>query len=180
MTLFRSFDASIPPASAYPGCQAVLGYLGGRTPHVWTAGEWQRFGHLRQAGIWVPDLTKNPRQEAIDAADAAHALGWTRFAAHRRFIVRDMETSVDPAWSMAFDGKLTLEGYLAVDYGSASVAEKNPASAYWLASWNDLPELDGPVLGVQLEAGIAWQSTSVDLSVWDSTAFRHFGAGPRK
>ena len=78
MALYRCFDAAYPPKTAPPGMHAVLGYLGapGRTPHVWTLAEWQRFAALRCFPCWVPDYRRSGALEADDAVHAAMGLGW--------------------------------------------------------------------------------------------------------
>jgi hypothetical protein len=181
--MFRSIDAASPPSSAPPNVSAVLGYLGpvNRTPHVWTLQEWQRFGHLRQCGIWVPDLNANPRQQAVAAANAAISLGWKAHASNRRYIVRDMETAIDKAWCGAFDSMLYNLGFGPVDYGSAGVTRNNPpGDGYWIADWNDLPSGVSGALGHQYINDIPWLGTQVDYSVWDDAALVHFGFGSRK
>src|SRR6266704_1413268 len=114
MTLYQMFDAAFPPATPFPGCHAVAGYIGGNTPHVWTLPEWQRFGQLRQLPILVAGFTAafgGPEEQACKAVQAALDLGWRPHLEHRRAIVLDMETSDDPAFVTAFAGKLHLDGF---------------------------------------------------------------------
>ena len=96
------FDAADPPSSPYPGCQAVAGYIGGNTPHVWTAAEWQRFGHLRQFPIWTGYAEANPAHHGQQAVAAMRARGWAAGRPDRRAVIVDEETEVNAAWIDAF------------------------------------------------------------------------------
>src|SRR6202030_1784840 len=76
MSLHRMFDAAYPPQRPYPGCQAVAGYIGGNTPHVWTRDEWRRFGGLVQFPIWTGYAEADPAGHGQQCAALMHDLGW--------------------------------------------------------------------------------------------------------
>lgn len=183
MGLARMFDASIPPSSPYPGAQAVAGYIGGDTPHVWTSDEWRRFSHLYQLPIWVADNNIDPLSQAKAAAAKAQALGWTpRNGTNWRAIVADRETVKDEAWLHVFGEQLQDEGYLCWPYMSGSALSSDPPGYnIWLPTFNDVPEIPNihNVIAAQFQPGVKFQGTEVDLSVVDPAYLNHFGRGPR-
>jgi hypothetical protein len=188
MTLARMFDAAFPPAEPFPGCEAVAGYVGGNTPHVWTLEEWQRFANLRQLPIWVRDTRTgalSAASQGMKAAEAAIGLGWKPHAHNRRAIVLDLETAIVPEWVKAFADVLHLNGFSCWPYGSADFIFNDPTEdGYWVASYPG----PGPVIGYpgedveahQYAAGVAWEGGQVDLSVIDAEALSHLGVGPRR
>lgn len=186
-SLVRMFDASVPPAAPYPGCQAVAGYIGGNTPHVWTAAEWNRAsdgGRLAQLPIWVGFGEASPVQHAQQAAAAAVKRGW---AAHHapawRAIVADVENVAETAWLEQFGAELRQQGFLCWPYMSASVlASDPPGYTVWLAAWDgvdDVPPIHD-VLAHQYAHDLPWQGTTVDLSAVLPGALVSFGRGPRR
>ena len=184
MGLFRAFDASRPPASAPAGVQAVLGYLGGNTPHVWTLEEWRRFGHLRQAGLWTVDFRQAGRPQGVAAAQAARALGWYAHARHRRVIWFDAETIVQvDVMAAACEGAAEL-GYLPGIYGSQStvVAYEVLDHPLLIANWNDMPTVPPlpDAVGHQYVSDLEFGGTLIDLDTFDGSMWDHFGAGPRR
>lgn len=183
MTLFRMFDAAYPPATAYPGCQAVAGYIGGNTPHVWTQAEWLRFSSLRQLPVWVGYLEDDPVQHARSAAAAAQALGWRPFRPGTwRAIVADMEAQMDEPWLLAFGTELQSLGFLCWPYMSLSALPSVPPGyTVWLADWNGVPAIPPvhDVIAHQYQPNVAWDGTAVDLSVVDASVLDSFGEGAR-
>lgn len=183
--MMKVFDASIPPESAPPGAEGVLGYVGrpGFTPHVWTPDEWRRFSHLRQFPAWLPDLLDSPHVDALQAVDAVKALGWAAHmpAGTERAIVFDGETEQIPGYYQAWAATVGSAGFFAVDYGSYSTVLGNAAYDVWAADWNGIPALEPgqTVHGDQYRAGIAWQGTQIDLSVVDASLFDRGGRGAR-
>lgn len=183
--LFHAFDAAVPPRAPYPGCQAVLGYVYGPTPHVWTLDEWLRFAHLRQAPIVLYDKLKDPGSEGRAAAMAVKRLGWLPHAKSLRVIWLDMELTRDPAWIAAWAGAVRGEGFMPGDYRSLSslTADGDPGIVMkWIAAWDGAPVVEdlARVDGHQYTANIAFEGTFVDLSVFDGAALAAFGHGPRR
>jgi hypothetical protein len=185
--LVRMFDASRPPGKPYPGCGAVAGYIGGNTPHVWTAREWNAAnndGALLQLPIWVGFGETDPVGHARQAADAAKARGW--IAHHRpawRAIVADVEDVQEEAWLKAFGTQLQAEGFLCWPYMSlAAVPSDPPGYSIWLADWNgqaSVPPIHD-VIAHQYAPNLPYEATRVDLSVVMSTELASFGIGPRR
>lgn len=185
VTLHKVFDASIPPDVAPPGADGVLGYVGrpGRTPHVWTPGEWRRFEHLRQFPAWLPDLGADPLADAIAAVDAVQALGWARMPEpDTRLILLDGEAAQFPAWYAGWEAHVHALGYYPVDYGSLFYVGANFARDVWAADWNDVAQLPPgeSIGGEQYRANVAWRGTSIDLSVITAGLFARGGIGPRR
>jgi hypothetical protein len=169
--LYKVFDASIPPATAPPGAQAVLGYIGreGRTPHVWTLPEWQRFGHLRQFPAWVPDLASDGAEEGQAAAFSAARLGWAPHQPDPRAIICDLETHEVPAWYADWADAVAAAGYTPVAYGSLSTVLFDAAQDVWAADWNDVPQMQPgqTIHGTQYAAGGAVDWSVIDGWLWD-------------
>ena len=185
--LIHAVDASTPPADAKDlpaGTEAVLGYLGspGRTPHIWSAYQWHPFEHLLQMGIWVCDFNESPVKQARQAANAAHALGWSRHLFDTRGIIGDFEAVNDPAWIGEFGLKLREDGYVPLGYESSSVLNANPRlDGIILAQPNQPPVVPHGqlIIGRQYKWGVQAGSTTVDLDVFDSSVRHLFGHGPR-
>lgn len=120
-------DASTPPEHVPAGVQAVAGYIGGNTPHVWTAAEWRRFGHLKKHPYWVG--AGRPNDSAAGEDDALNALArlYTLHVPRGIPLSLDMETEVSPAYVSGFGGVLKWAGYFPWVYGSASTVFKNPS-----------------------------------------------------
>ena len=183
--LIHAADASIPPAFAGElpkGTEAILLYLGdkNRTPHVATRDEWTRFEHLLQMGIWVADLNANPVAQAKAAADAAHALGFTR---NIRGILGDFEATADPAWIGEWGLQVRQDGFIPLAYESAGVLAANPRlDGVVLAQPNDPPTVPAGqlIVGRQYRWGVQAGPGVVDLDVFDSSVRHLFGRGPRK
>ena len=183
MSLYQMFDAAYPPSSPYPGCQAVAGYIGGNTPHVWTTDQWKRFSHLRQFPIWTGYSEANPTHHGQQAVAAMRKLGWAARLPNRRAVIVDEETEVNAAWINAFAAVLWAAGYQTFIYGSlATVLDNPPEEGYLIADWNDVPTVPpyAHVIGHQYKPNVPWDGTTVDLSVISEEMFVHGGRGPRK
>ena len=183
----RMFDAAVPPRSPYPGCGAVAGYIGGNTPHVWTAAEWNRAsdgGRLAQLPIWVGFGEGDPVGHAKEAAAAAVSLGWADHHKPKwRAIVADVENMRMTAWLEAFGTQLRLEGFLCWPYMSANVLSSDPPGYdVWLAQWNNVASVPPihNVIAHQYAHDLPFEGTSVDLSAVLSEALDSFGHGPRR
>lgn len=187
MSLARMFDASVPPGSPYPGCDAVAGYIGGNTPHVWSAAEWNHAsdnGRLPMLPIWVGFGETDPVGHAKQAAAAAVKLGWApHHSPSWRAIVADVEAVEETAWLAAFGAQLRAEGFLCWPYMSASALPSDPPGyTVWLAEWNgadNVPALHD-VIAHQYAHDLPYKGTSIDLSAVLSSALVSFGRGPRR
>lgn len=186
MTLIRMFDASSPPGKPYPGCAAVAGYIGGNTPHVWSAAEWNAAsdgGRLAQLPIWVGFNEGDPVGHGQQAAAAAIRLGWRPHNEPAwRAIVADVEAVSERAWLEAFGTALRQAGFLCWPYMSAVALPSDPPGyTVWLAQWNGIDNVPAihDVIGHQYAPDVPYLGTAVDLSAFDSGALVSFGTGPR-
>jgi hypothetical protein len=176
--LYRVFDAANPPAQAPPGCQGVLGYIGGnRATRIWTLDDWLRFQHLKQYPAYVPDFTaQKPAAAAEDACQIMRNLGWAPYQPGRRALVCDLETSTERAWYQVFAAHVFNAGYTAVAYGSLSTVLENAAEDVWVAAWDGNPDL---VPGQTIHAHQFTANATVDLSMADDWLWARGGQGPR-
>jgi hypothetical protein len=182
--IYRGFDASTDiPASAPAGFDAVFGYVGGDTPHVWTREQWARFEHLRQFPIWVDDVeTTDPAIQAAKCVTAVKSLGWSHD--RTRIVWLDVETKVNPAWVNEFGGQLYREGYFYGVYGAADFASKTGAPHLWVANGSVNPELSSlqVVLAYQVYFDVKLGSPpggTVDISLLSPELMKLGGVGPR-
>src|SRR6266545_4283956 len=134
----RMWDAAFPPASP-PPWEAVAGYIGGNTPHVWTDQEW-----ARQPARWrLPIFTRSTGGDPN--TDAAQAVRWLR--AHGVppgvCVALDYETRIDPDYLRVFDWIIQQAGYLTLLYGTRRTVVQNPrpSGGYWVAEWTGTPHL---------------------------------------
>ena len=178
MSLHRVFDAARPPQTAPPGCDGVLGYIGGkRAAHVWTLEEWQRFARLVQFPAYVPDLTaEKPVDAAVMACTEARALGWAPWQQAKRVVVCDLETAVVRGWYAAFAAECEQQGFTACAYGSLSTVLDNAASDVWVAAWDGSAAL---LPGQTIHAHQYTAEPALDFSVVDDWLYARGGQGPR-
>ena len=178
MSLHRVFDAARPPQTAPPGCDGVLGYIGGmRAAHVWTLAEWQRFAGLVQFPAYVPNVSvEAPVEAAIAACTGAKAFGWAPWQQAKRVIVCDLETEVVRGWYAQFAGECEQQGFTACAYGSLSTVLENAAADVWAASWNGSATL---LAGQTIHAHQFEATSVVDFSAVDDWLFARGGQGPR-
>ena len=181
--LYRVFDAAYPPPAAPPGCQGVLGYIGGsRATHVWPATAWLPFRGLRQFPCWVPSLNDNPARAAQLAVAAALKLGWAPGPkVGPRVIVYDLEADANRAWYAPCAEETIHGGFVPVAYGSLSTVLQNAASDVWAADWNGEQVIPAgqTIHGHQDQADVAFGGTRVDYSVVDAWLYERGGVGPR-
>lgn len=183
MTLTLAMDAAFPPGQVYPNAGAVLGYIGGNTPHIWTPDEWRRFQDRAQFPIWVGYQESDPVGHAREAAAAMLRLGWTpNLTNNRRLCLLDFETQISASWVNSFADTLFTEGYETAVYGSIAFVFRNPLrSGYWVADYTERPHIPAGagVLGCQYIANVPYDGTEVDLSVLLPAMIDHAGTGPR-
>jgi hypothetical protein len=136
------FDASTPPLVAPGGFHAVAGYIGGRTPHVWTLNEWQRFHSLRKLPIYVPSQAIGGHDvAAIDVGEILHQCYHLQIPRGTP-IVLDMETAADKPFDLAVADMLHFFGYRTWIYGSRSTIGNNPpCDGEWVAEYTHVPHM---------------------------------------
>ena len=164
-TLLRIGDSSTPPAS-YPPCDGWAFYIGGDTPHIWTAAEVARA--RRYARYLLPIFTRSDPAQASATVDAQAAIAACRKLGLPRgcLVAWDLEAAVAPAYVQAVDGLITAAGWQLLLYGQLSTVTQNPKTAggYWVGDWDGVAD-DPSWTGKQYtDAG------PEDLSVFTATA----------
>jgi hypothetical protein len=169
----RMYDAAYPPSSP-PAWEAVAGYIGGNTPHVWTDAQWRA-----QPARWrLPIFTRSHGGDP--SADAHAAVSW--MTAHHvpkgSCVALDYETRVDASYLRAFDAVVVRAGWRAIVYGSRSSVLSNPkpSGGYWVADWTGSPFLYPGSAATQYASdgmlGRPWDASLVADStpLWDTKA----------
>lgn len=175
MGIRRMYDAAYPPASP-PRTDAVAFYIGGDTPHVWTAAEIAR----QTARYRLPIYVRSNPGSHNPHSDAAAALRWlAQHGAPRGCAVAlDLETAVDGPYVRAFDADIKAGGYVTVAYGSLSTIFNNPRTSggYWVANPTGTPHIHPGSVATQWafdsQLGHPWDLSDVTDSVplWDTHA----------
>lgn len=138
-------DSAYPPTS-YPTVfqgQPIVGwcvYIGGNTPHPWTAAEIARLKAQPWCRYIVPIFTRSNPQNASAAQDVAIAVWWAKTYGQPSgtLTMWDAETAVAPAYYSSVDKLLRLgDGDLEILYGSKATVTQNPrpSGGYDEASW---------------------------------------------
>ena len=142
------YDAAFPPGSP-PNVDAVAGYIGGGTPHVWTDAEWASQMEKASAQLRLPVFVRgslSAAQSHDPVADADFCADWAEAHGqpHGTLIALDYETTVYAPYLIAFNNRLNQRGYKCIVYGSRSFVMQNPepSGGYWTATWNNVPHLD--------------------------------------
>jgi hypothetical protein len=155
----RMYDAAFPPSSP-PAWEAVAGYIGGNTPHVWTGAEWRS-----QPARWrLPIFTRSHGGDP--SADAHTAVSWltTHHVPKGACVALDYETRVDAGYLRAFDAAVVRAGWKVMVYGSKSYVLSNPkpSGGYWVADWTGSPFL------YPGSAATQWASDAMLGRPWDA------------
>jgi Putative peptidoglycan binding domain len=119
----------------------VCGYIGGDTPHVWTADDWRSQTARYRLPIWVRSnpAAVNPAVDAAGCVAALRAIG----APKGTLVALDSETAIDAPWTRVFVRDVNYWGWPVIDYGSQSTVfgNDNPDGYYWGADWTSVPHL---------------------------------------
>jgi hypothetical protein len=166
-------DASTPNPALAP-FDAVAGYIGGDTPHVWTFAEWREFAAKPKLPIWV---RSNPGPGGQGTAEALAALGQLHRIGARPgcAVALDLETAVDPGYVNGFHSVLSFFGYLTWVYGSRSTVFGNPVcDGYWVADFTGQPHFPAgtAVRACQWKEGPAVDSSVVRWWQWRNRLWR--------
>jgi len=111
------YDAAWPPAPP-PKTDGVCGYIGGDTPHVWTAADWRSQTARYRLPIFVRSNPPGPGASAdvVTAVRQLQAIG----APKGMLVAWDMETAADSAYIASVFRDLSSFGYRLIVYGSES------------------------------------------------------------
>lgn len=144
-------DWSDPGTTDITGVDAVAFYLGGWTPHVWTATQIKDQSAYWALPIWV--YNPNTPGSAQGTADGKAALGALKslgIPTDTRIVV-DMEGSTDISYLQSFRSVIAQSGhgYHMTIYGEASTVFTNwtnisgPGGGWWVADWTGTPHIYG-------------------------------------
>jgi hypothetical protein len=132
------YDAAWPPARA-PQTAGVCIYIGGDTPHVWTAAEIHAQTARYRLPVFVRSNPPGPGASAdvVAAVRQLQAIG----APKGTLVAWDMETAADSAYIASVFRDLSSFGYQLIVYGSESavLGNHNPDGLYWGADWTGTP-----------------------------------------
>lgn len=134
------YDAAFPPADP-PPVDGVCIYIGGDTPHVWTAEEIGMQGARYRLPIFVRSNPPGPGP----AADVAAAVSRLRAIGtpKGKLVAWDLETAADPVYIRGVATGLKSAGYVLIIYGSESTVRGNDVAdgLYFGADWTSVPHL---------------------------------------
>lgn len=170
----RMYDSAWPPKTP-PAWEVAAGYLGGDTPHVWTAAEWAAQPARWRLPIWTRSNPGSAAEGAVEGAAAVlrvRQLGMPAGCA----IALDYETAVDDQYLSTFDAAVLAAGYRTLLYGSLSTVEGNrqPSGGYWIAHYTGTPHLEPGSVATQYadytRLGTDYDASLVDdsLVLWDT------------
>jgi hypothetical protein len=142
-------DVSNPTAAGITqmpdGFEAVAGYIGGDTPHVWTRSEWGGFNGWRKLPIYVASNQPNTNNAGISSALGILDALWNcgprlplQLEQAGTPVALDLETVVIPDFVTGFAAVMNWAGFQVWPYGSASTLQGNPeCQGYWAADWTN-------------------------------------------
>lgn len=136
----KMWDASTPTFEPPRWLEAVSGYIGGDTPHIWTRQEWAKMGIRRKLPIWV---NNNPGPNAAwndgwAILQSLYQLGVPKLSP----VVLDIETLIDPAYVLGVFRIVHDFGYKLLVYGSQGTLFNNPAcDGYWVATLDGVAQM---------------------------------------
>ncbi len=163
------YDAAFPPP-APPATDVVGFYIGGDTPHVWSAEELAAQPARYRLPIWV----RSDPAQAIGSDDAVLALDQLRAlgAPGGCTVVLDLETAVTGSFVRGFGAQMAPQHPVIV-YGSSSTLFENPALAGYFVAKPGATATPAGCVAVQyaedVDGGaydLSWISSTVPL--WDT------------
>jgi hypothetical protein len=184
MSTVTGWDAAFCPDPVPAGHAYAKVYIGGSSAyHVWTADERAKVHGMRVMPIWVPTPgVDNPRQVAMQAADALKAIGVTPFQTPYRALMWDLETGrePDPGWLTVAADKLNSLGYDNLVYGSVSASGlfSYPSRlGYVVADPTGKPHMydHADVAETQYAQNVTVPGGQVDLDLLNESILAHLG-----
>jgi hypothetical protein len=170
---YTFYDAAYPPANP-PQADGCAGYIGGDTPHVWTADEWAS----QPSSLRLPVFVRSNPPGPGAAADVNAAVAQLKAlkAPLGCLVAWDMETSADPSYISQVYTLLWNAGYALIVYGTESDVEgnRNPDGYYWGADWTNTPHLHPGDVITQWESlpNVDEEQSNVNLPFWNKTQSR--------
>lgn len=169
MSTLTFWDAAYPVSEHAPA-DGVCFYIGGDTPHIWTASEIT----AQPERYRLPVFVRSDPESASASADVTTAVKYLTAvgAPHGTLVAWDVETAVDPRYIQAAFTALAAAGWQMIVYGSQATVFGNdvPDGLYWGADWTGIPHIHP---GDQVTQYVAFNAydESVALSTlpfWDT------------
>lgn len=137
----KFIDAAFP--GNYPAADGFCFYIGGDTPHVWTASEVAALKAKYRFLLPIYVRSNPPGPGAGSDVAAAVAKLTVLGVPQGALVAWDLETAADAAYIGAVYGALAAAGYVLIVYGSQNdvFGNRNPDGLYWGAQWTDVPHL---------------------------------------
>jgi hypothetical protein len=181
--LYNGADASVPSKATLPaGTQIVAGYIGGDTPHVWTASEWNQFTGVRYLPIFVDDKESYANGTALGSAmaRAAVARGWYPSDDSDPHLVLVVDAEITKAYEYYAEAsdRVWELGFVLMQYrsaGSVGNEEQNTPSLTWVADYGQPKPHTTIWGGYQYQPNVhGW-----DLDVFSQYVYDRCATGPR-
>lgn len=170
MTLLLFADAAYPPRQVPSGVTGICGYIGGDTPHVWTAADWASQKARYRLPVYTRSNPPGPGAQA-DVAEAVAQLGHIG-CPKGKLVAWDMETAADAAYIKGVYGDLSAAGWKVIVYGSESsvLGNDNPDGLYWAADWTNVPHMAGRSQITQYVSFASYDLSEAEsaLPFWDT------------
>lgn len=167
--LLKLGDSSTPPAT-WPAVDGWGFYIGGDTPHVWTAAEIAAAKlHVRYL---LPIFTRSNPAQASPAADAAAAIASCLALGlpPGKLVGFDLEAAVAPAYVTTVDRLITAAGWRLAIYGELATVLNNskPSGGYWVGDWDGV-DADPSWTGKQYTDAGPYDLSEFDTpDLWDT------------
>lgn len=167
--VIQGYDASSPPWPMPAIYTVTGGYIGGATPHVWTADEWKSRALKKKLPIYVPTYFNTgvltAGSDALACVQALKALSVPKGV----LVGLDFETLISAQYVEAFDNIVHGAGWNTLLYGSSSTVLKNPKTSggYWVATRPRNPDFPG--YGKLYPGSVATQIQ--DMGAYDTDVF---------
>lgn len=161
----HGFEVSDPGQHVITGYDVCGFYLGGRTPHAWSAQQVDVQPERWRAPFWLADPNRPADSQGADIAAALEAL----HAPPGSIYFLDMETLIAPTLVNDIAGVTHAAGYRCGVYGSESTVFGNPPRAgYFVARYDGIAALyEHPhALAKQYSDHGDFQGVTLTLSVY--------------
>jgi hypothetical protein len=175
-----TFWDSAFPVTDHPATDGVCFYIGGDTPHIWSAAEIT----AQRARYRLPVFVRSNPARASAATDVSAAVRQlTGLKAPKGCLVAwDVETAVNAAYVQDAYQRLKTAGYVMIVYGSQASVFGNdvPDDLYWGADWTGIQHIH---LGDEMTQYVAFSAYDESVAVsslpfWDTQPSSPSGSEP--
>jgi hypothetical protein len=172
------YDAAYPPENP-PHWHVAAGYIGGDTPHVWTAEEWDAQWSPCRLPIFVHTGPDSSADAESDAQAILASLAKLEVP-HGSSVAVDTESGIYQDYLTVLSERLWAERYSLINYGSlASVVQSAKThGGRWAADWTGVIGMapGDDVVATQwisaVQLGTAYDASVIDANVplWQAPA----------